>query len=211
MGIKKHFIFDFDGTLADTVPVIFTIVGELAQELGYDKRITEEDIEWVSEHKLMEIPKKFNIPLVKIPYLFMEGRKKLKAQMFSVPACKGIVEVLHELKKKEYSLGILSSNRRDTIQEFLLKYSLVDLFDFVHSELNLFGKDKALLSLFKEHNIQKESAVYIGDELRDIEACKKAGVDIISAGWGFNSPSTLKKENPNYIAIKPQDILTFIS
>lgn len=210
MGIKKNIIFDFDGTLADTIPVIFTIVGELAKEIGYEKRITEEDIRWVSEHKLIEIPKKFNIPLVKIPYLFMEGRKKLKAQMFSVPSCKGIVEVLHELKKKGYSLGILSSNGRDIIQEFLLKYALVDLFDFVHSELNLFGKDKALLSLLKEHDIQRENAIYVGDELRDIEACRKAKIDVISVGWGFNSPETLRKENSERVAMKPQDILSFV-
>ncbi len=210
MGIKKNIIFDFDGTLADTVPVIFTIVGELAKEIGYDRRITEEDIKWVSEHKLIEIPKKFNIPLIKIPYLFMEGRKKLKKQMFSVPACKGMVESLHVLKEKGYRLGILSSNSRDIIQEFLLKYNLVDLFDFVHSELNLFGKDQALVALLNEHKMKKEDTIYVGDELRDIEACRKAGLDVISVGWGFNSPDTLKKENSNYLALKPQDIVSFV-
>lgn len=210
MHIKKNIIFDFDGTLADTVPVIFTIVGELAKEIGYDRRITEEDIQWVSEHKLVEIPKKFGIPLVKIPYLFFEGRKKLKEQMFSVPACKGAVEMLHTLKEKGYTLGILSSNSKDIIQEFLLKYNLVGLFTFVHSELNLFGKDKALLSLLKEHDMRKEETIYVGDELRDIESCRKIELDVISVGWGFNSPDTLKKENSNYLALKPQDILSYV-
>lgn len=190
---KKYIIFDFDGTLADTIPVMFTIIQELAKEVGYARPITQADWDWVREHGLKDIPGKFNIPLIKLPYLLLEGRNKLKKQMFSIPPCRGMMEAIKTLKERGYTLAILSSNSRESIQEFIVKHNLAQYFDFVHSELNIFGKDKALLSLMKQFKIPKEDAVYVGDEVRDFEACKKIDLDCISVTWGLNSKEILTK------------------
>lgn len=190
---KKYIIFDFDGTLADTIPVMFTIIQELAKEVGYARPITQADWDWVREHGLKDIPGKFNIPLIKLPYLLLEGRNKLKKQMFSIPPCRGMMEAIKTLKGRGYTLAILSSNSRESIQEFIVKHNLAEYFDFVHSELNIFGKDKALLSLMKQFKIPKEDAVYVGDEVRDFEACKKIDLDCISVTWGLNSKAILTK------------------
>lgn len=190
---KKYIIFDFDGTLADTIPVMFTIIQELAKEVGYARPITQADWDWVREHGLKDIPGKFNIPLIKLPYLLLEGRNKLKKQMFSIPPCRGMMEAIKTLKGRGYTLAILSSNSRESIQEFIVKHNLAEYFDFVHSELNIFGKDKALLSLMKQFKIPKEDTVYVGDEVRDFEACKKIDLDCISVTWGLNSKAILTK------------------
>lgn len=211
MKDKKYIIFDFDGTIADTIPVMLTLIAELAKEIGYDKKVTAEDLEWVREHELKEIPHKFNIPFIKIPYLLLKGRDMLNKQMFLVPPCKGILEMLQKLKKKGYTLAVLSSNRRDSIQEFIVKHNLASYFDFVHSELNIFGKDKALLSLLKQHKMPISECMYVGDETRDIEACRKIKLDCISAAWGLNTLNALKKYGAQWIAMKPQDIITFLN
>jgi len=210
MTHKKNIIFDFDGTLADTIPVMYTITQEIAKEAGYERTITPEDWEWVREHELKDIPGKFRIPLIKIPFLLLEGSKKMKKQMFSVPPCRGIVSVLKELKNTGYSLAILSSHRRDSIQEFILKNNLVQLFDFVHSELNIFGKDKALISLLKHNNMSLEESIYVGDEIRDIQACKKIKLDCISVEWGLNSASAFKKYGAKWIVSKPSEIVELL-
>lgn len=208
---KKYIIFDFDGTIADTIPVMLTLIEELAKEVGYDKRITAMDLEWVREHELKEIPQRFGIPLIKIPYLLLKGRDMLNKQMFAVPPCKGILEMLQMLKKKGFKLAVLSSNRRDSIQEFIIKHNLASLFDFVHSELNIFGKDRALLSLLRQYKMPIAECIYVGDETRDIEACNKIKLDCISAGWGLNSPNALKKYGAKWIVTKPQDIVKLLN
>lgn len=210
MKNKKYIIFDFDGTLADTIPVMLTIIEELAGEIGYDKKITAEDLEWVRGHELKDIPHKFGIPFIKIPYLLLKGRDLLNKQMYSIPPCRGILETLKALKEHDYVLAVLSSNRRDSIQEFIVKHRLESYFDFVHSELNIFGKDKALISLMKQYKMPIAESVYVGDEMRDIEACKKIGLDCISAAWGLNSTEALKKYGAKWIAMKPQDIALFL-
>lgn len=208
---KKYVIFDFDGTLADTVPVMLTLIEELAQEFGYDKKITADDLEWVRDHELKNIPAKFGIPLFKVPLILIKGRDLLNKQMFSVPPCRGILEMLQVLKKKGYVLAILSSNRRDSIQEFIVKHNLEPYFDFVHSELNIFGKDKALLSLLRQHQMPIEESLYVGDEMRDIEACKKIKLDCVSAAWGLNSAKALKEYGAQWVVKKPQEIVELLN
>jgi len=208
---KKYIIFDFDGTLADTVPVMLTLIEELAEEVGYDKEITAADLEWVRDHEFKDIPKKFGIPWIKIPYILLKGRELLKKQMFSVPPCRGILELLQNLKKEEYILAILSSNRRDSIQEFIVKHKLEPYFTFVHSELNIFGKDRALLSLLKQYKMPLEESIYVGDEIRDREACKKINLDCISVSWGLNSYDAFKKYGAQWIAAKPQEIVKLLN
>lgn len=208
---KKYIIFDFDGTIADTIPVMLTLIGELAKEVGYDKKITAEDLEWVREHGLKEIPSKFGIPFIKIPYLLLKGRDMLNKQMFSVPPCKGILEMLKTLKEKGFKLAVLSSNRRDTIQEFIVKHKLASFFDFVHSELNIFGKDKALLSLLRQYKMPITESIYVGDETRDIEACRKIKLDCISAAWGLNSAKALKEFGAQWIINKPEEIIKLLN
>jgi len=211
MKDKKYIIFDFDGTIADTIPVMLTLIGELAKEVGYDKKITAEDLGWVREHGLKEIPHKFGIPLIKIPYLLLKGRDMLNKQMFSIPPCKGILETLQILKARGFILAVLSSNRRDSIQEFIVKHNLASYFDFVHSELNIFGKDKALLSLLRQYKMPIVESIYVGDEMRDIEACKKIKLDCISAGWGLNSAKALKEYGAQWIVTKPQEIVDLLN
>jgi len=207
---KKYIIFDFDGTLADTIPVMLTLIEGLAKEAGYNKEITEEDLEWIRNHELKDIPRKFGIPWIKIPYLIIKGRDILNKQMFSVPPCQGILEMVRTLEKKGYILAVLSSNRRDSIQEFIVVHDLAPFFDFVHSELNIFGKDKALLSLLRQYKMPIEESVYVGDEMRDIEACKKINLDCISVTWGLNSVKSLQKYGAKWIATKPQDIVDLL-
>jgi len=211
MKDKKYIIFDFDGTLADTVPVMLTLVGDLAREVGYDKKITAEDLEWLRDHEFKDIPRKFDIPWIKIPYMLLKGRNLLNKQMFSVPPCKGMLHLLQKLKKKDYILAILSSNRRDSIQEFIVKYELAPFFDFVHSELNIFGKDRALLSLLKQNKMPIAESIYVGDEIRDIEACKKIKLDCISVGWGLNSVDALHKYGAQWVVTKPQEIVELVT
>ncbi|MCX6730406.1 MAG: HAD hydrolase-like protein [Candidatus Roizmanbacteria bacterium] len=208
---KKYIIFDFDGTLADTVPVMLTLIQEMAKDIGYEKKITPEDLEWVRNHTLKEIPKKFGIPWIKIPFLLLKGQDRMNKQMFSIPPCKGVLHALKQLKDKGYTLAVLSSNRRDSIQEFILKHNLSPFFDFVHSELNIFGKDKALLSLLKQYKMPLEDSIYVGDEIRDIEACNAIKLDCISVTWGLNAKDALRKFGAKYIVDTPAELVTLLS
>ena len=106
-------------------------------------------------------------------------------------------------------MGILTSNSAETVKHFIKKYNL-DLFAFIHSEKNLFGKDRALNTIIEERKLNKDKTIYIGDEVRDIESCNKIGLSIVAVSWGFNEKGLLSKSNPTYLIEEPQELLSLL-
>lgn len=49
--------------------------------------------------------------------------------------------------------------------------------------------------------------IYVGDETRDVEAAKKVGVKVIAVTWGINSEKILRKQNPDYLIVKPKELI----
>jgi phosphoglycolate phosphatase len=74
----------------------------------------------------------------------------------------------------------------------------------------LFGKNKIITNILKRRHLEKEETCYIGDEDRDIEAAKKAGVKSAAVTWGFNTKKRLASINPDFLITKPSDILTIV-
>lgn len=208
MNNKNTIIFDFDGTLANTYPHILKIINGFAKKYGYYELSLKESKK-VGNLTYKELIRKYKIPIYKIPFLLHEGKVQLNKEIEKIDVFPGIKKVINNLKKKKFTLGILSSNSIENIEKFLKKHDLM-IFDFIVSELNLFGKDRALKNLIKKYHLDIEKTIYVGDEIRDIEACKKVGLEIISVTWGFNSKEFLEKSKPTYLIEKAEEILEII-
>jgi len=204
--MKKNIIFDFDGTIANTLPVIFTVINSLASEVKMQRLTWDEFCELRSLSHLQLIRKYYRV-IPHLPSLIVKAHKEMNNLMEAVTPFDGIISLLISLQKKGMRLGILSSNAKDNIDLFIQKYNL-DMFDFIHTEGNLFGKDKALTHLMKQYSLCKEETIYIGDETRDIDACHKIDLDIISVSWGFNTKESLQKHKPTYLVDKASDLLS---
>jgi len=206
---KTTIIFDFDGTIADTFPYIFEIIKKLAVEQGINN-LTDKDLHSIRDKHPLEVIRMFNIPILKLPFLVIRGQKMLKRNINQVKLFPGIKEVLFKLKEKGYRLGVLSSNSVENLNLFFKK-NKIGIFDFVKSSSNIFGKSWALRSILKENKLDKKEVIYIGDEVRDIEACQDVGIDIIAVTWGFNSKKILNKYQPEYLVGEPVKLLTLMN
>lgn len=194
---KKLLIFDFDGTIADTFHLVLEIVNKHPTRYGVDGITTEE----ATRLKNMEIKyllKEFNIHTFMLPIILTRIRFSLAQNLYKATPYKDISHLLHEFKQEGYTLGIVSSNSIPKIKAFLKKYEL-DIFDFVYAQNNFFSKNTMLSRAIKKHNFIPENVLYIGDEVRDIYAGKKANLKVCSVSWGYNSKSLLEKHNPDFI------------
>lgn len=206
--LKTAVVFDFDGTIADSIPHILRAMNELAPTYGYPP-LTNEEFESLRQYSLHDLIKKFKIPFYKLPFLISKLRKTITGRMHQMGLCKGMNELIRQLDERGYTLGIVSSSPLPNIKFFLDKQGLY-MFDFVESQLNLFGKGKTIESILKKKGIVKSEAIYIGDEMRDIEACRSIGLDVIGVTWGFNNEEGLRKSGASLIAQKPQEIIELI-
>lgn len=197
----KIYCFDFDGTLADTVPLIVGAVNRLLKE-GGEEEIGDDIIEELKNKGVRKMVKRMNISLLKMFFISRRVRVEMSKEIKKAKVKEGIKDVLEELSKRGYILGILTSNSRRNVVEFL-KESDLPLFDFIITS-SIFGKKRKIKKIKKRGEV-----VYIGDEIRDVEAGKGAGVSTIAVTWGVNSEESLLSANPDMVAREPKDILKF--
>ncbi len=199
-------VFDFDGTIAETMALAMEVLDQLSDKFGF-RKVSTRDV-WVlrNEGKWEEVFKSLEIPLAKLPAIIREGRSGLAKRIDSAAPVKGIKEVLLQLKMGGYGLGLLTSNSKETAEKFLRNNGL-DFFDFIYSDSSLWGKDKVLEKLLEDRKLGSEQVVYVGDEIRDIDAASKAGVKVIAVSWGYNTRKILKEQNPDYLVESPKELV----
>lgn len=205
---KSVIIFDFDGTLADTIPLIY----EIANLLAAKHKISEIDKKQFEKYRGMspfELIKSLPIPFYEIPFFINEGRRLLKEKIGTAHLFSGMKDVLKELKNKKYELGIATSNTKPTVLSFLDKNNL-SMFSFVYAEENIFGKNALLNEVLKKEHIARDKTIYVTDEVRDIQACSKIGLDVAAVTWGFNNRGILEKYHPVKVVDSPNELLTFL-
>ncbi|MBE9115708.1 HAD hydrolase-like protein [Lusitaniella coriacea LEGE 07157] len=202
-------VFDFDGTLADSRLAFLDIINRLADEFGYQP-VSNEEADKMRRLSSKEIVQQSKVPPVKIPFLLRRLKRELSKEIVDILPIPGIETSLRELKDCGFELGILTSNLTENVNAFLEKNNLQNLFTFVYSENNLFGKDKALKKVFKRHEIAPENSIYVGDETRDIEAARKMKVKCIAVSWGFNAKDALARYQPDFLVDDPQELIRVI-
>lgn len=201
-------IFDFDGTIADTITSGLAFGNEMLVEMG-KKPITMAEFHELRKLSIHEALKKYDISMIQVPALAMQLQKKQRLNAGNVKPFKGIPKMLTTLVMRGYPLQVLTTNAKDIVETFL-KTNDINVFTEVTSERNLFGKSASLKKILKHMNKKPEEVIYIGDEVRDIEACKKVGIEIISVTWGLQSRGALEKAGANYLADTPGDILNIL-
>ncbi|XEC95170.1 HAD hydrolase-like protein [Paenibacillus tarimensis] len=193
----KHVIFDFDGTIVNSRTLMVMFYNELAEKYNF-KIIQPEEIEYLSTLSITDRCRVLRVPIYKVPSMGMYAKRRYQDTIASMEAIEGIAELIHSLKSAGLSISIISSNLESSIRTFL-KNNNMDLFDHIYSAPNLFGKHLTINAFIKKHRILREETIYIGDEHRDIVACNKAGIRIITVTWGFDSVELLSKARPDFV------------
>ncbi|MCY2964285.1 MAG: HAD-IA family hydrolase [Planctomycetota bacterium] len=196
-------LWDFDGTLADTWACGLRVINEIALRHNLPQ-IT--DVSAARRLTTREFLGKLGISWFKLPMIVREWHAGMKSQMDSVEFYPGIVEVLRSLRDQQRVVGILSSNSVENIQIFLRHHQAQDLFQFVESSPRLFGKARAIRRIVKRVSLKESAVLYVGDEVRDVQAAAKAGVDCAAVSWGLHEPAFLIQHSPTHLVDRADQI-----
>lgn len=197
-------VWDFDGTLANSLPHSIEIFNRLAALHGFKPVVDREHDRRIPVKQFL---KEHGIKLRHLPKLTKEFWERQSQVMEEVALNTGIEETLRALKERGIAHGILSSNHPANIERCLLRHGVFSLFSFVEGYSKLLGKAKGLKRMMKKKEIRKEEILYVGDETRDILAARKAGIDSAAVAWGLNASDFLLTAQPTYQVQTTQDIL----
>lgn len=202
----KHIIFDFDGTIADTIDMALNTFNRFSEEFNLEP-LSIDDLELIRANRPQELLKSFGVTKIRLTSILLRLRKEMSRSVAEIILIQGMSGSLNAIREAGYRLGVLTSNSQENVAAFLKNNQLTDLFDFIYSGQNLFGKEKLIKRMLKREKISKENVIYIGDETRDVEACKKAGIPVIAVSWGLNSRELLEAVQPDHIIDTPEELL----
>jgi len=197
-------IFDYDGVIVDSFAWFIEELNRLAPRYRF-ATVAEADITELKKCSAGEILNYLGLPLHKVPVVAKALRKQseINADFFNL--CPGIADVLPQLRAQISQIALVSSNKEQSVRKVLRRYSL-DFFDHYDCSASLFGKPRKLKRLVE--NSDPTLCWYVGDELRDVDAAAKAGINSAFVTWGYNSEAILMRCKPNAVVASPDQLLS---
>ena len=209
METPKVIIFDFDGTLADSSTLLRRIYNDMAALHGWPA-MSETDYQRMRGMNFSQAQKWAGIKSWQIPGLMRDGLKRFRSQAGTIAVFDGIPELINQLVAVGTELYVLSTNSKTAISQVLKRFEIAGQVTILKRSA-LFGKHYAIRHLLSKHKYKAENVWMIGDEIRDIEAAKRAGVKSAAVTWGLQDAALLKTANPDLIATNPSDLLAIIN
>lgn len=204
----KFVIFDFDGTLADSKEVFISVYNQIAVIKGY-QQIESANLQYLRSLTIPERCRYLKVPMYRIPFLATEFLALYKMGLGRIKLFDGINDLLAGLSKLGCKTAIISSNAERNISGFLSSNKIESVSE-VYCKASLFGKDKLINRFLRKHGLSPEQVLYVGDETRDIVACKKVGVKIVWVDWGYDTKEAAIAANPDYMVSRPSQILEIL-
>lgn len=197
-------IWDFDGTLADTLSLALDVYNGIAKEKGF-RLITNPMA--VRDMSMSEFLSSHGIAARRVPLTFSRFLAEVRRQSATLPLHEGITEVVRKIQALGVRQGIVSSNSTQNITDCIETHGLLRCFSFVTGTSRIFGKERRIRKAIRDAGVDANQVLYVGDEIRDIEAGRAAHVEVAAVTWGLNSMQALSKNNPRWLIESPAQLL----
>lgn len=209
-----NFIFDFDGTLLNTINDLAASTNYALRSAGMPEHSVDDVRRFVGNgvKKLMEraIPDGLNNPDFDETYATFR-KHYLEHSLDTTKPYDGIPEVLAELKRRGKKLAIVSNKFYAATQE-LARHFFPDTIEVAIGERENIRKKPApdtVLEAMRQLGVGKEGTVYIGDSDVDIDTAHNVGVPCISVLWGFRDRDFLLAHGATTLIERPEQLLDF--
>ena len=214
----KALIFDFDGTLVNTIEDLKDSINMALISNGFDKQYSTEETKNLigkgirvlctralsyCSHTLEDEEK-----IYKSFYDFY-----LKNQTKKTKPYPNVIETLMNLKNRNVKIAILSNKKESNLLDIVDKLFPKNMFCYVigkREDFPLKPNPISLLYLINLLEVKQEEVLYVGDSDVDMETADNANVKKIAVTYGYREKELLVKYSPNYIINNIKEILRII-
>lgn len=187
-------IFDFDGTLADSFPWFLRHVNAVADRFNF-RRVADADIPMLRRSGPHEVIAHLGVSRWKLPLIARHTRQLKSQHLADIPLFPGVASLLATLAARGIATAMVSSDNEDNVRRALGENArLIGHYDCGAS---LFGKAAKFRRVVKTAGVAPGQALAIGDELRDLDAARKAGIAFGAVSWGYSCPQALQARAPD--------------
>lgn len=188
-------VFDFDGTLVDSFPWFLSVLNDAARRFGF-REVAGDDVERLRSMDHRAILAHVGLPLWRLPQVVAHMRA-LAAEGPPSPRFPGVDDALGALRAGGVRVAVVSSNAEGTIRRAL--GPVAAQVERIDGGASLWGKARKLRAAAAALGVSPARSIAIGDELRDIEAAREAGLAAGAVTWGYHRPATLRAASPDRV------------
>ncbi len=207
-----YYIFDFDGTVSDTIPGVKNCVKYALSFFGINETDDKKLDYFIGPPLYESFTKIYGADHDTANKMIEKYRER-----YSVTAADeselydGVKEMLCELKARGKHLAIASSKPEKFVKAIAEKLGILELFEVIEAEtfehISSSKKDLINGALTKMNVTDKSKAIMTGDRFYDIDGAKGAGIDSAGAVYGFGTQEELKNAGADYLLFKPSDLI----
>jgi phosphoglycolate phosphatase len=221
---KKLIIFDFDGTLIDSVPDLAASVNFMLSKLCRPTHSVDVIREWVGNGAATLVKRAL---VAKQEFLEEEINKNLFEQAlpiflehYEANSCvetflyESVQDTLEVLKGRGFTMAIVTNKPYKFIAPILNSLGIDEYFDLLIGADSLEAKKPSpepLLHVMKQLSCTKEESLMVGDSKNDIIAAKNADIDSIAVSYGYNYGQDITLYDPTVVIKRFSDILEHLN
>ena len=171
----KYFLFDWDGSLGNSLPLWFEAFQKVFAEYG--KRVTYKQI---GEKVIGDWEGPLRMGIENQEEFFAEMEKELLPKLPDVELNQGAKELIEKIKKLGGKVAVVSSSKRKYVEPAMMKNGLMNLVDVFLSmeDVKRYKPDPMMLNrALGMVGGESGRAIMVGDTGKDIVAAKNAGMD----------------------------------
>ncbi|MGS0893920.1 HAD hydrolase-like protein [Burkholderia stagnalis] len=182
--------FDFDGTLADSLDCFLAALSEASRLHGF------RDAEPAMRPALRgmsarDIIRALEVPMWKVPRVTIDMRRLMRPRIADVALFPGVDATFDALAARGIRIAIATSNTEDIVRDRLGPHASRRV-DYFACGIPLFGKARRLRALAREAGLRGDEMLYVGDEIRDADAARRARIAFQGVAWGYTAPDALQ-------------------
>ena len=177
------YLFDFDGTLVDSMPTYGALMLRILDEngIGYGDDL----IKIITPLGFIDTAKYFigmGLQMEQDEIVRLMKEYALDAYSNHIQAKEGVIETLRELKRRGHALNVLTASPHDTLDPCLKRLGIYDIFDNVWS-CNDFGTNKSDPAIYhaaaRLMGREVAEVIFLDDNPGADRTAKAAGMQVI--------------------------------
>jgi phosphoglycolate phosphatase len=172
------------------------------------RRVEDHEVEDLRHCDAREIMRRLGIRRWKLPMIARYVRSRMAADVELIHLFPGTGDMLNRLKDNGVRLAVVSANGEPTIRSVLGEHA--GLFEAYAGGVSLFGKRSKLLRMSRVTCVPADQILVIGDEIRDLDASRAAGMRFGAVTWGSTRAPAMKARSPDYLFTEVPEIAAAI-
>ncbi len=174
----KHILWDFDGTLFDSYPIMSGIFKEELKIIGHEEPLEEimKQMQISMSHAMQHYEEKYQIDSIFLARYNEQRNLQEPVKCLPFEEITALCKHICETGRKNY----LYTHRGNSATDMLKRHGLYEYFsDFVTAEHGFERKPSpnAILHLIKKHAMDPSESLMVGDRDLDMLSAKNAGID----------------------------------